>query len=132
MAVKMSKHLATEVLKAIMKGETLSYSTLYISLHDGVPNDDGSNEVVAGDYSYYRKEMVVTDWATPVDGSVESDIELLWTNMPAVTVSHIGLWDTVDGGTFLWAGELNEPVTLSAGDAFIFNEGDVTAEIDPA
>ena len=131
MAVKMSNYLATEVLKAIMKGENMSYSALYVSLHTAEPDNTGSGEVVAGGNTYHRKQLASTDWTIPIDGSVESAIDLLWVNMPAVTVTHIGLWDVVDGGNFLWSGLLNEPVISSAGDAFILNTGDIKVEIDP-
>lgn len=131
MGLTMSNHLGNKVLNAVFKGQNLSYEKVYLSLHTGDPGDAGGSEVEAGGYSYARKEVVLEDWTTPSDKTVETNKEVEWENLPDVTVSHIGIWDQVSDGNFLWSGELAESRSLTAGQHLRFKAGEITAEIDP-
>lgn len=127
MSLKMSTHLANKVLEAVTKGVSVSYTNLYISLHSADPGDTGASEVAIS-----RKETATGDWATASFKSSATVSPFEYSSMPAVTVTHIGLWDAATGGNFLWNGELAVAKTVPAGETLRFDAGNIVAQIDPA
>jgi hypothetical protein len=43
---------------------------------------------------------------------------LTFTNMPAATLTHVGVWDAVSAGNWLVGGSLTASKTTNAGDTF--------------
>lgn len=88
--------------------------TRYISLHSGDPGYTGANEITAGGHTYARKSL------TPSGASsgrhTDNGNLLQWLDMPAVTVSYVGIWDALAAGNFLWGGALAANKTTNAGD----------------
>jgi hypothetical protein len=76
-------------------------ATVYCSLHTGHPGETGSNEVVGG--SYARQAI---SWNAAAGGAMTNSAALDFAGMPAVTVTHFGIWDADPGGNFLWWGQL--------------------------
>jgi len=91
-----------------------------------VAGDDASagTEVVGG--SYARQELTVT---SAVDGATSNSTDLVWTDMPAVTIVGWEIWDSAETPVRLWYGPLNEPKTLSAGDAYKIPAGSLSLSI---
>ena len=131
----MSTHLANKVLDAILRNVAVQYPNVYISLHTGYPGDAGSNEVEndleATPSTYGRYETVPANWDAADEKRSVNNTIFEFEDMPACSVSHVGLWDAEEGGNFLWAGELLDTRTVFKGDIFRFRVGDLVAEIDP-
>ena len=107
-----------------LRNVSASYAAIYVSLHTADPGTTGSNEVSGG--SYNRQPLTL---AAPSSMSTSNTNDLIFSNMPAVTVTHIGLWTAATGGTFLWSGALTQARTLSAGDALVINAGNLQITI---
>lgn len=116
---------AQKIINMILRNTAFTQpSTVYISLHTADPGDTGANEVSGG--SYARKAIT---FAAPSGKSTSNNVTLEWTNMPACTVTHIGLWDAQTGGTLWWTGQLTASKTLQAGDAFRIDSGALTVTL---
>ena len=131
----MSTHLANKVLDAILRNVAVQYPNVYISLHTGNPGDGGTNEVTNDgldpNSTYGRYETAPADW-NAADQKRADNVEVFeFEDMPACTVSHVGLWDAETSGNFLWAGALLDSRQVFKGDIFRFRVGDLVAEIDP-
>jgi hypothetical protein len=100
-------------------------SAVYVSLHTADPGETGANEVTGGGYA--RQQVTFN---APSAGSMTNSNLLRWNNMPAVTITHAGLWDAASAGNPLWFGPLSAAVTLSAGSAFEIAAGSLTVTID--
>lgn len=118
----------TSSVLARMLSSVLTESLLHLSLHSGDPGEDGDNEVVGGDYDRQAVDFSIVQGVAP---EARSEELVQFSNMPAATVTHLGLWD--DSDNFLWAGEIvnesNEPVAqrVFAGDRVEFSVGDLVA-----
>lgn len=79
--------------------EAMSAAALFVSLHSGEPNSEGSNETDAG-----RQEI---NWGTPSEGSVSAASVSFTGGDPGGDVTHVGLWSEDSGGDFLGWAELS-------------------------
>lgn len=95
-------------------------TTPYVSLHTGDPGESGANEVTGG--SYIRKAATFAAAASKAS-TTSGDLE--WTNMPAVTVTHVGIWDAESGGNFWWGGALTASKEVPVGANFTVAAGDL-------
>jgi hypothetical protein len=98
-----SNYLEAKVLDAVFNNISLAITTPYISLHTADPGETGASEVTGG--SYVRQ---AGSFASASGGTITSDAAVNFTGMPAVTVTHVGVWDSLIGGAnnFLWGGAL--------------------------
>ncbi|MEU8158037.1 hypothetical protein AB0B94_30660 [Micromonospora sp. NPDC048986] len=73
----------------------LTNAIQYVSVHDAIPGDTGTDEVTGGSYA-----RVVVDWHPPAGGAATNDGALTH-NMPAgSTAVAYGLWSALSGGTY--------------------------------
>jgi len=93
----------------------------YISCHTADPGLAGGSEVVGG--SYARQGDTAFDAAAA--RTTANTGAVTWVDMPAVTVTHVGAWDSVGGGVFLAGGALSTQQVLNAGDTLTINAGDL-------
>lgn len=84
-----------------------------LSLHTGDPGETGANEVVGG--SYARQPVT---WTAASGGSVSPTAAVDFNGMPAVTVTHFGVWTTL--GEYRGGGVATNR-TLLAGDTYRIN-----------
>lgn len=106
-----SRFTAGLLLRAVCRGMPFSVGSCYVSLHTEDPGDHGSDEVLGG---LYRRQSAV--FAEP-DGSLCAlASELDFGGMPAVSVGYFGVWDSPDGGNFIWGGTLSPARELGDGD----------------
>lgn len=125
-----SDYLEDSLLNHILRG--VAYTppvSIFVSLHTQAVGDDGTGIEVSG-ASYERKEATFTE---VVSSSSDNAVALVWVNMPATTIVAVGLWDDNNNpspGNLLFHGVLLEPQTLSAGDPFTFNIGDLDITLD--
>jgi hypothetical protein len=118
---------ANDMLDKVFKDSAFSYTPVHVSLHTGDPGDNGSNEVTGGSYS--RQQQSATEWNGASSGTITTNTNIDFTDMPNVTVSHVGIWDSATGGTFLWGGPLDENKNLDSGDTLRIEAGDLDATI---
>jgi hypothetical protein len=126
--MSISDFLENELLDHVFNNAAYTSPTnTYISLHDGDPGETGANEISAGGNTYARQEA---SFAAASGGSVATDAQEEWTDMPDCEsggtneqLSHVGIWDTVSAGNFLWGGALTTPKNINAGDTFRIASG---------
>jgi hypothetical protein len=98
-----STYLRNKELDAL-DNVAFSVTTVYASLHTGNPGITGANEATGG--SYARQSVSL---GAAASGASSNDVAINFTGMPAVGapgLTHVGLWDAVSAGNFLWAGPL--------------------------
>lgn len=90
-----------------------------VSLHTAEPGVTGANEVTGG--SYARVQVDTDKWTDPVGigaGSASFNTEdLVYTSMPATTVTHVGLWSN-DGTVFIMSVALDSGQAVSVSATF--------------
>jgi hypothetical protein len=101
-------------------------TTVYVSLHTADPGETGSGAEVTGG-SYARQAAAFSAAASGV--AANSGI-LTFASMPAVTVTHIAVWDAATSGNMLYYGPLTTSRTLSSGDSFAVAIGAFTVALD--
>lgn len=109
----------------VLKNNTLTGITnVYVSLHDDDPGLTGTDEISGGSYA----RQTVT-FGTIADGGGGRQIAntgaVSFALMPAVTVTHVGLWDAVTGGNFLYGDAITASQVVNAGGTFEFPIGDL-------
>jgi hypothetical protein len=85
-----------ELLDALVGNGSYNTTAPHLSLHDDIPGETGANEVTGG--SYARQPLT---WNAAAAGSVDNSSQEDFTSMPAVTITHAGLWDALTVGNFL-------------------------------
>jgi hypothetical protein len=123
--MSISNYLEDELLDAVFNNGSFAVATPYVSLHTGDPGETGTSEVAGGSYARQSGSFAVAS-----GGSCDSDAVLTFADMPAETVTHVGVWDAVSGGNFLWGGALTASKTTNAGDTFQIGSGDLTITLD--
>jgi hypothetical protein len=110
-----------------LRGTAITGITTRVSLHTASPGLTGANEVVPGGNAYARQ--LVTFGAPGTGGGgrqVANTGAVTWTNMPGVTVTHVGLWDALTTGNFLYGDALTAPQVVNAGGTFEFPVSNLT------
>jgi hypothetical protein len=124
--MSISNYYEDKILDHMLRGTAFTPPTaVYVSLHSADPGETGANEISGG--SYARKQVTFN---APSGGSMTNSNLLRWDNMPAVTVTHVALWDAATGGNCLWTGALTASVTVSAGASFEIAPGNLTVTLD--
>ena len=114
---------ANSLLDAIFNQTNYTAPTaIYVSLHSSDPGATGAGEITAGENAYAR-QAATTAFGDASDKAVDSTPDLTWTNMPSVTVSHVGIWTAETSGTYLGGGALAASKTVGAGDTFKIASG---------
>lgn len=68
----------------------------FASLHDGDPSTTGANEISGGSPAYARQAITYA----AASGGQRSSSAAITFDVPASTVTHVGLWSLVSAGTF--------------------------------
>jgi len=100
----------------------------YVSLHDGDPGETGANEITGG--SYARQSG---GFGNAAAGAVANTATIDFTDMPAVTVTHVGIWSSstaTASANFVWGGALTASKAANAGDTFRIATGDLDVTLD--
>ena len=114
---------ANAIISKLLRNTDFTHPTaVYVSLHTGNPGETGTSEVTAGANAYARQ---LASFTAPSTKASSNSADLIWTNMPATTITHIGIWSAATGGTFWWGGALAASKTTSAGDTFRIAAGDL-------
>ena len=116
-----------ELLDAIFNQATYAPASIYMSLHTADPGDTGTTELAGGSYA---RQNVSASFAPAAAGAVSSDVEISFADLPVGTITHIGIWDAVTAGNFLWGGTLTTSKTTNSGDTLTIAAGDATFTLD--
>lgn len=87
----------------------------------GGSDSAGGTEVAGG--SYARQNITFTSSSN--GSAVSNDADILFTGMPAVTITGIEIWDSAATPVRLWHGPLAVSKGVEAGDEFKLAAGDV-------
>lgn len=130
--ITLSSYMENRILNKMLRGEDFTVAPVYVSLHTADPLDDGSNELSG--MGYVRQLVDMDEWSsaepTGDGGQSENLASVNFTNLPAATITHVGLWDAESDGNFLWGGVVNPPIVVSAGQPASFKAGALKARLN--
>ncbi|MBR41189.1 MAG: hypothetical protein CMA89_04810 [Euryarchaeota archaeon] len=118
----MSDYLEQKVLDYVLRDQAdWAPASVHLSLHTANPGEDGTGTEVSG--SGYARQAITFNAAHATNGTIDNSSEETFTNMPGVTVTHIGIWDNSSGGNLLFYGAVDTPKTVTAGDTITLAAG---------
>lgn len=120
----MSDVIEDRTLQAVFKGVvfTLPTTPLKVALYSTATDDAaGGTEVTGGSYA---RQTVTFGTYTAGSGSILNDIAVTFTNMPAVTVTHMAIWDSTATPVRLWHGPTGS-IAVAAGNTLTFPVGSI-------
>lgn len=97
---------------------------LYLSLHTGDPQDDGSAELIGGEYE--RQQLVLSRTAP---GVAANENVMMFQNLPSSLVTHFGIWASARGDDFLTGGQIAMPQEVPQGGLLRYRENDFVLRI---
>lgn len=112
------------ILNAVFNNTSYAVATPYVSLHTADPGITGASEVTGG--SYVRQ---LGSFGAAASGAIANDAGVSFTLMPAVTVTHAGIWDAESAGNFIWGGALTASKVVNSGDTFTIPTGDLDVSL---
>ncbi len=122
----MSDYLETSVLNYVLRNTafpTTPDGSVYLSLHTGDPTDDDGAECSGGSYA---RQLCAFDAAHATGGNTANTDAETFSNMPACTVTHIGVHDHVSAGNLLFHTAVTTEKAVLAGDTISVAIGAVT------
>lgn len=123
--MSISDYAELKLLDAVFNNISFAVPTPHVSLHTADPGEDGANECTGG--SYVRQ---AGSFGAAAGGAVSNDALIEFTDMPACTLTHAGVWDAASAGNFLWGGALSASKTVNAGDTAQIAIGELDATLD--
>lgn len=98
---------------------TSSPADVYVALFTSDPTDAGSGTEVTG--GSYARQVAVFDAAS--GGSAANTDEIVFEDLPAATVTHLGVYDAATSGNLLWHGAANSSQAVGAGNTLTIPAG---------
>lgn len=95
-----------------LRGINPTIAAAYASLHTGAPGDSGANEVTGGSPAYARKAIT---FGAASGGSMAATNQPVFDVPGSTTVTHVGFWSAVSGGTFLGSADVTDEAFASQG-----------------
>jgi len=122
---EMSDYLEKKVLDYVLR-DTADWapSAVYLALHTADPLDAGSGAEVSG--GSYARQACAFDAAHATGGNTANTDAETFANMPACTVTHIGVWDASSSGNLLFHTAVTTSKAVLAGDTISVAAGAVT------
>lgn len=123
-----SNYLEDKLLDHVLKGTSFAAPTnIYVSLHSADTAETGSGEISGGSYA---RQLGNSAFSASSSGSKTTSADLTWTSMPATTVTHVCIWDSVTTGNALFLGSLTASKVVNSGDTFKILTGNLTVTMD--
>tara|TARA_R110000824_G_scaffold356953_2_gene544267 strand:+ start:206 stop:601 length:396 start_codon:yes stop_codon:yes gene_type:complete len=122
-----SDYLEDKVLNHVFGGTAYTApGTLYVGLYTAAPTDAGGGTEVTGG-SYARKSMaaMTVSGTSPTEATNGAAVEFVTATGSWGTVTHVGVFDAVTTGNLLGWAALTASKTVSSGDVFRFDAGDL-------
>ena len=131
----LSSYSERKILDHVFKNTSYTSPEAYLGLFTNDPTDSASGTEVSG--NNYARVRIDNKMASAVTGSDNSSI----TSNASITfptasggafgtVTHIGIFDASSSGNLLAHGALSASRTISDGDTFQINSGDLIITID--
>ena len=120
-------YLENKVLLHVFGGTAYTApSTLYVGLFTAAPSDTGGGTECAGG-SYARKSMpdMTVSGTSPTQATNGAAVEFATATGAWGTVTHCGVFDAASSGNLLGWAALTASKTVSSGDVFRFDAGDL-------
>ena len=122
-----SDYLEDKVLNHVFGGTAYTApGTLYVGLYTAAPSDSGGGTEVSGG-SYARKSMpaMTVSGTSPTEATNGAAVEFVTATGSWGTVTHVGVFDASSSGNLLAWAALTASKTVSSGDVFRFDAGDL-------
>ena len=120
-----SNYLEDAIIDHVLRNTALtSPTTVYLALYTSNPAEDNSGTEATGG-SYARQ---ATAFGAPSNGVSTNSAEETFAAMPAGTFTHFGVLDALTVGNLLYFGELDESITVNAGDDIVFPIGSLSIQ----
>jgi hypothetical protein len=132
MAANVVQVEANKLLDSSVAGVAYTTHTAPIKLRLMTANGSSTSagtEVTNSGGSTYAAVTTASSWAAASAGAVATNAALTFTNMPAVTVTGIELWDSAGTPLRTWWGDLTVHKTTGLGDTLTFPSGSITASL---
>ena len=130
---EMSDYLEEQTLDYVLRGTAFTSvpdGNVYVSLHTGsLGSDITGTEVAAGGYTYARQLCAFNAAGTNAAGVTENTAIETWTNLPACTVTHIGIWNHLSAGDLLFHTAVDSSKTVANGDTISIAVGAITVTL---
>ena len=118
----MSNYLETKVLDYVLREQAdWAPTAVYLALHTADPTDAGSGAECSG--GSYARQAITFNAAHATNGTIDNSSAEEFTNMPACTVSHIGIWDASTSGNLLFYGAVTASKAVASGDTISLAAG---------
>lgn len=122
----LSDYLEDALLNHVLRNVAYtSPTTVYVALFSTDPTDAGSGTEVSGG-SYARQAAT---FGAPSGGASSNSAQIDFTDMPAETVTHVGIFDASTSGNLLFHGSLTASKTTNAGDTLTISASDLTVTL---
>jgi hypothetical protein len=121
----LSNYLENKLLDHVLRNVSYTpVTTVYLALYAGSPTDasSGGSEVAV-------TRQAITFGAAS-SGTVSNSSSISFASMPAVTVTHVGVFDASTGGNLLIHGALASSVIAASGDTFTIAVNDLDITLD--
>lgn len=126
--MSIADQLELKMLNKVLRNVDFTYPAVFASLHTADPGETGASEVTNAGGSTYARQTAT--FAAAVAGACASSADLIFANMPTVTVAFLGLWSASTAGDALWFGPLNASRQLLLGDTYRIPSGQLTVSLD--
>ena len=105
-------------------------SAFYVSLHTANPGETGANETTAT--SYQRQQLTTTPWGSAASGVIKTGagVTFTTTDVSAVSITHIAIFDASTSGNCLFVGEMAVPRDFSSTKNVVFAAEDIQISLD--
>ncbi len=126
---EMSDYLETKILDYVLR-DTADWApaTVYLALHTGDPTDV-TDPTALGNEVDVARQAIEFDAAHATTGVTQNTNVETFTSMPAVTVSHIGIWDHVSAGNLLFYTAVDASKAVGSGDTITVAAGAITVTL---
>jgi len=124
-----SDFLENELLDHIFNGSAYSTPAKYIALFTAAPSDSGGGTEVAGN-DYARKQHSV--WSVASGGQTSNTGAVTFAAASGAwgTVTHFGIFDSLNGGNLLAWGSVGTPKSVAANETVSFADSSLTISLD--
>ena len=102
-------------------------SQAYLALHTADPTDAAGGAECSG--GSYARQTIDFNAAAGTSGAVTNSTAEDFADMPACTVTHIGIWDHASAGDLLYHGSVSTPKTVADGDTISLAIGQLTVTL---
>ena len=127
----MSDYLERKLLDHTLGTASFTHpSQAYLALHTADPTDAGSGAECSG--GSYARQTIDFNAAAGTGGAVTNSTAEDFANMPLCTVTHIGIYDSVDSSgsnNLLYHGSVSASKSVALGDTISLAAGQLTVTL---